>query len=80
MIMFNYKEKLNNNIRIIKKHHQFHINNSNIYINIVTYGKLHAHLAQKYKYHVSRYRRQSYWCHTCRISRLSENKERFTKK
>jgi len=47
--MFKCKGDLNNNIRIIKKHHQFHINNSNIYINIITYEKLHAHLTRKYK-------------------------------
>jgi hypothetical protein len=57
--MFNCKGELNNNIRIIKNHHQFHINNSNIYINIITYGKLYTHLTQKYKQHVNRYRKQS---------------------
>jgi hypothetical protein len=44
--MFNNKQGINNNIRIIKKHDQFHVNNSSIYTNLLAYEKLFTHLTQ----------------------------------
>jgi hypothetical protein len=45
--MLNHKQRINNNIRITKKHNQFHINNSSIYTNSLAYKKLCTHLTQK---------------------------------
>jgi hypothetical protein len=78
--MFNYKQEINNNIRIIKKHDQFHINNSSIYTNPLAYEKLSTYLTQKQKEHKSKYQRKSYRCFAGRISRLSKYKRRHIKK
>jgi hypothetical protein len=45
--MLNHKQGIHNNIRITKKHDQFHINQSSIYTNTPPYEKLSTHLTQK---------------------------------
>ena len=45
--MLNHKQGINNNIKITKKHDQFYINNSSIYINHLSYEKLSTYLTRK---------------------------------
>jgi hypothetical protein len=72
--------KIINNIRIIKKYDQFHINNLIICIIHLAYKKLSTHLTQKQKELENRCPLRSYWCPVGRVLRVFGYKRRHTKK